>query len=234
MLYILLALIFGQELDFASQCEKGLCVVDNVPFGIGRDAVDWQISNKAPGAVKTATNAGGTLHYAGYRFEGMVETKDVLFNFNGKGQLNDISVVLAPGEGEYEYPEVVNLYFTIRDQMVSSGIYDSVEFMYDFKAPFSGTSEKDAMEGSYSGIEANALRQDRNGRMSPHRFGKIWSIFQNTKRPSVKAILMVSYLEGSDESDNNLYVTIEYKDTEFAKGGYVRGTDNTNTLKAKR
>ena len=234
MLYILLALIFGQEIDFTAQCEKGMCVVDNIPFGIGRDAVDWQVGNKAPGAVKTVANAGGTVHYVGYRFEGMVETKDVIFNFNGKGQMNDISVVLSPGEGEYEYPEVVNLYFTLRDQIAISGLYDSVEYVYDFKTPFSGTSEKDAMEGSYSGIEADALRQDRNGRMSQHRFGKIWSIFQNIKRPSVKAILMVSYLEGSNEADSNLYVTLEYKDTEFAKGGYVRGVDSTSTMRAKR
>jgi hypothetical protein len=227
MIYMILALMFGQQINFTDECDSGVCVIDNIPFGVGMQTVDWQMSQMAPSAVHEVREGGVVDVYHGYKFMGMQETRDFQFVYTSKGQMQEIGMILTPSIKNSRYPEVMNLYFTLRDAIQHSGLYDSIEFMYAFKNPFNGSTEKDAIEGTFAEDEEDALLQDRNGKMSKYRFGKIWGIFQNKKRHSVKAVISVSIPEGM----RSPAVVLQYYDTRFTNGGYVRGIDTTITMR---
>ena len=227
MIYLILTLLFGQQLDLVDDCETAVCVIDNLPFGVGRQTADWQMHYIAPEAVREVREGGAVVAYHGYKFQGIQETRDFQLVFSAKGQLQEMGMILTPTESDNRYPVVMNLYFTLRDAIVASDLYDSVEYMYAFKAPYSGTSEAEAIEGSYSGTEETALEQDRNGKLNKYRFGKVWSIFQNKKNHAVKAILSVSVPEQGTQP----VVLLQYKDARLSKGGYVRGVDSTYTMR---
>jgi len=226
MICILFALIFGQQIDLSADCKTGICVIDNIPFGVGRETADWQMHQIAPAAVREVREGGAVIAYHGYKFQGIQETRDFQFVYSAKGQLQEIGMILAPTENDNHYPTVINLYFTIRDAIQASELYDSVEFCYKFKSPYNGTTEKEAMDGDLSGSEEDALKQDQNGKLSKYRFGKVWSIFQNRKNHAIKAILSVSIPESGDQP----VVLLQYKDARLSNGGYVRGIDSTYTM----
>lgn len=226
MLLVLLTLIFGQQINFSAQCDSGRCVVDNIPFGIGRDAVKWQMKYEAPESAPITGDGGEIVQFNGYKFGGMWQSTKTAFIFNGEGLLRNIVTQLVPSTREYEYPEVFNLYMATRDQIQSSGEYDSVEFVYSFKDPYNGTTEKEATEGVFSGLEESALEQDRNGVISKYRFSKVWAVFQNKRRHSLKVLIAIV----KEDRDSRPSVHLEYIDTRYGKGGgYVYGIDTTIT-----
>lgn len=213
MLLYILMMIFGQSINYADRCEESGCALDNIPFGLPAETVDWQMKQKAPLAKKFVINGGRSIHYMGYKFQNMVETYDFNVFFNENGRFGAFSAMLKPSVRHYEYPEILNLYFTVRDQIANSGEYDSVDFQYTFKAPYSGTTEKEAMEGSFSNLEDAALKQDKNDRMSKYRFGKVWAKFRNKQYPNIRAVVLLSYIEDHESNDSQLYVTVSYGDT---------------------
>ncbi len=95
-------------------------------------------------------------------------------------------------------------------------------FVYAFKNPYSGTSEKEAIAGEFTGQEEDALAQDRNGNLSKYRFGKVWSILKNRKHPTLEVILSVATQEGATMPSVNM----QYIDTRYTKKGYVDGIEN--------
>lgn len=226
MILMILALLFGQQIDFKSECDSGKCVINGVPFGILPEAVAWQMNAIAPSDAPKVLDGGATLLYRGYKFHGRSESRFTQFAFNAKGSLMSVSTAMTPSDEPYEFPEVMNLYFALRDEIQNSGLYDSIEFMYSFKEPFLGTSEKDVLEGNFSNLEVAALKQDRNGNLSRYRFAKIWAIFQNKTRHSLKAVLTVAMEEG----DERPRIILNYADTRYTgKAGYVYGIDTTYT-----
>lgn len=223
MIYLILSLIFGQMVDYSVECDSAPCVIDHIPFGVGRETVDWQMHNIAPLATRTIYDGGTVYHYDGYKFQGIQQTRFVEFIFSSTGYLREIGMFLTPSEGMAdEFPEVLNLYFTLRDRIVESGLYDSVEYVYSFKTPYEGNTEAEAMKGEFTLLEEDALRQDRNGNLSRHRFGKVWSILRNRKHPTLAVILSVAIQDGASCPS----VNIQYIDTRFTKKGYVDGIEN--------
>lgn len=226
MLLAILYMIFGQQINFMSQCDSGKCVIDNIPFGIGREAVKWQMKYEAPSAMPRTEHGGEVVQYDDYKFNGDARSFATAFIFNGDGLLRGIVSSLVPSSDDYEYPEVFNLYMEMRDRIQSSGLYDSIEFVYSFKEPYYGTDEREAISGNFSGSEASALEQDRNGVISKYRFGKVWAVFQNKDRHSLKILLAVVQESGNRKPS----VHVEYIDTRYGKGGgYVYGIDTTIT-----
>jgi len=213
MLLYILMMVFGQVIDFSDRCAASTCVIKDLPFGVGVETIDWQMKQKAPYANRVVLNGGSSIHYIGYKFQGMVETYDFNCFFNESGQFGAMSAIFKPSNGDYEYPEILNLYFTLRDQIISSEQYDSVEFQYAFKEPFRGTTEREAIEGIYSYLEDAALKQDKNDRMSKYRFGKVWAKFKHKNNPNVRAVVLLSYIEDHGNTDSQLYVTVSYGDT---------------------
>ncbi len=223
MILLMLTLIFGQMVDFSEECKSTPCVIDHIPFGIGRETVDWQMHNIAPLAKRSIYDGGIVYHYEGYKFQGIQQTRFVEFIFSSSGFLREIGMFLTPSEnGDNEFPEVLNLYFTLRDRLLESGLYDSVEFVYSFKHPYQGTTEQEAMNGEFSYLEENALLQDRNGNLSKYRFGKVWSIMKNRKYPYLQVILSVAVQEGASTPSVNL----QYINTRFIKSRPVEGSQN--------
>lgn len=223
MILLMMSLLFGQMIDFSDVCDSTPCVIDHIPFGIGRETVDWQMHNIAPLATRSIYDGGMVYHYDGYKFQGIQQTRFVEFIFSSSGFLREIGMFITPTEnGDNEYPEVLNLYFTIRDRLKESGLYDSVEFVYSFKHPYEGTTEREAMKGEFSYLEENALLQDRNGNLSKYRFGKVWSIMKNRKYPHLQVILSVAIQEGAATPSVNL----QYINTRFNGRGHVEGIKN--------
>jgi hypothetical protein len=225
---LLFALIPGQAVNFQVECDSVPCVIDNIPFGVGRETVDWQMRQIAPLASRTIFDGGIVYHYDGYKFQGIQQSRFVDFIFSTNGALREIGVFLSPtANDDNRFPEVLNLYFTMRDRIVESRLYDSVEFVYSFKRPYSGTPEKDAIAGDFTGQEEDALIQDRNGNLSKYRFGKVWSIFKNRKHPSLMVTLSVAIQEGATTPSVNL----QYTDTRYTKRGKVEGIENPREVR---
>jgi hypothetical protein len=223
MILLMMTLLFGQMIDFSEVCDSTPCVIDHIPFGIGPETVDWQMHNIAPLSTRTVYDGGIVYHYDNYKFQGIQQTRFVEFIFSSSGFLREIGMYLTPSEnGDNEFPEVLNLYFTLRDRIIESGLYDSVEFVYSFRHPYEGTTEREAMNGEFSYLEENALLQDRNGNLSKYRFGKVWSIFKNRKHPKLQVILSVAIQEGAATPS----VNIQYIDNRFTKRGHVEGIQN--------
>lgn len=223
MILLMMTLLFGQMIDFSEECDSTPCVIDHIPFGIGPETVDWQMHNIAPLSTRTVYDGGIVYHYDNYKFQGIQQTRFVEFIFSSSGFLREIGMYLTPSEnGDNEFPEVLNLYFTLRDRIIESGLYDSVEFVYSFRHPYEGTTEREAMNGEFSYLEENALLQDRNGNLSKYRFGKVWSIFKNRKHPKLQVILSVAIQEGAATPS----VNIQYIDNRFTKRGHVEGIQN--------
>lgn len=223
MIYLILSLIFGQMVDFSEVCDSTPCVIDHIPFGVGVETVDWQMHYMAPLATRKVYDGGTVYHYEGYKFQGIQQTRFVEFIFSSKGNLREIGMFLTPSEEMADqYPEVLNLYFTLRDRIVESGLYDSVEYVYSFRNPYEATTEKEAMNGNFTLQEEYALRQDRNGNLSKYRFGKVWSILRNRKHPTLEVILSVAIQDGATSPSVNM----QYIDTRYTRKGYVDGIEN--------
>lgn len=222
MILLMLTMLFGQMIDMSEECQATPCVIDHLPFGVGRETVEWQMHYIAPNAVVKSEDGGMIARYSDYKFQGFIQTRLVDFVFSSDGHLREIGVLLSPDpKGESRYPAVLNLYFTMRDKLVESGLYDSVEYVYSFKNPYMGTTEAEAMNGEFSEQEEDALAQDQNGYLSKYRFGKVWSIFRNKQHPTLTARLSVAIQSGMSVPT----VHLQYIETKYTKNGYVDGIE---------
>lgn len=231
MILTLLVILFGQAIGF-QECAGSNCPFEKTPFGVKSEVVTWNLKNAYPSATCQSIDGGLILGCEGFKYAGMATTDNVDFFFNSNGLFAGYSVSFSPKGMDYEYPEVMNMYFAIRDALIMSGEYDSVAFVYKFKSPFSALDEDDAKKGDFTGMEDNALKQDRSDEMSAHRFGKVWSIFQSKRKASVKCVIQVAENLGVN-GRTMLHVYLKYKDTEFTNGGYVRGIESTYLLGEK-
>lgn len=219
---LVLNMFFGQMLDFSEQCTQTVCVIKNIPFGVGRSTVQYQMRYIAPSIAMRESKGSDSYQYKDFKFQGIVQARYTHFVFNPMNQLEEVSINFTPRDNfNSEYPEVINLYFALRERVIESGQYDSVEFVYSFKNPFEGTTEKEAIQGEFTYQEEMALRRDGNGYLNKFRFAKIWSIFKSKKDPDVRLIISVAL----QEQTQGLDVSVSYTDFKYAQGGCVTGIE---------
>ena len=222
----MLMMIFGQSSEGGPKCDSEVCAIPGTFFGASAPEVMRTMHRLAPDAKSKVLDGGTSIEYFDYKIGGAADARIVLFVFVPDKGLEEVSTWLTPAESGNHYPEVLNLYFELRDAIQSTGLYDSIEFMYSFKNPYHGTTEKEAMAGNFSGDEEAALIQDRNGILGKYRFAKVWAVFQNKRSHSKKLTISVGY-----DGQGDFGVSMEYYDNSLSSWGYVCGNETTYTRK---
>lgn len=208
---ILIWTLFSQSIDMSAQCASNGCIVNGIPFGTGRDLVKWQMRSLAPSTPPHEDGSLDAIGYGNFPFWRWTCVNDIQFGFNSSGELDGIDVFFTPNGKMSQYPELYSLYTEIRDELIASGNYDSVEYRYKFKAPFPESNEVDAEKGEYTYAEMEAMRKDGNLSTSNRKFAQVWSKFKSKVHP-IDVIIQIAYAPYSNTIGGDFVVVLSFKD----------------------
>lgn len=207
----------------SDNCDLFGCVAGGIPFGTPKEIVMLKMKQLSESSNIVTEVASNSVHYDKFMYWRHEETTDFSFRFNSNDELDMVNAYLQPQEYS-SYPQLFNLYMQVRDEIVESCRYDSVEFIYKFRDPYGNGTEAEALAGTFTFSEMAALRQDANQKTSKYRYAKVWSIFKSKEHPEISLKVMIAYVQYSNVQDDGAYcVYVEYEDTvrsKFRKSGH--------------
>ena len=210
MFLLILIHIFFSRCDFTQLCQSEGCIYNDIPFGASSQLVQYQVRELNFHLTPVIDEKSNSISYEGLSFWKYNEVQSVTFRFNAVDQLDGVFIYMTPDEKNV-YPELLDLYLDVQEEIIKSGKYDSVEFKYAYKYPFGEGTQQEALDGDYTYQEMDALEQDGTQRLSPRRFGQVHSRFQSKTLP-VELTLMISYVRYLQRPGGHFVVLLSFED----------------------
>lgn len=210
MFLLIIFHIFFSRCDFTQLCQSDGCIYRDIPFGGSSQLVKHQVRELNFHLTPVIDLKSNSISYEGLTFWKYNEVESVTFRFNAVDQLDGVFIYMKPDEKNV-YPELLDLYLDVQEEIIKSGKYDSLEFQYKYKYPFGEGTQKEALDGDYTYQEMDALEQDGTQRLSVRRFGQVYSRFKSKTLP-IELTLMISYVRYLQRPGGHFVVLLSFED----------------------